>query len=135
MIRFSKREDYGVVLISGLAKNFGKRLTPLSEIAKEHKIPLLFLRNIASDLRKAGLIKAVEGKNGGYTLVKNPQEIQLGEILEILTKKSLFSCCQDTKNNRCCADICPHGLSPRRLANEFFGVIYKKTLAEVVRNA
>lgn len=132
MITVSKREDYGIMLVTELVDNFDKRLIPLSQVAKKHKIPLFFLRNIAHDLRLAKIIDAVEGKNGGYKLAKDPKEIMFGQVLEILSKKPLFSCCQKTSDGKCHKSLCPHGFSPRRLANEFLEGVYKKTFKEVV---
>lgn len=135
MIRFSKREDYGIVLMSKLCQSYGRKLTPLSEIAREYKISILFLRNIARDLRKVGLISAVEGKNGGYKLTKNPKDIQLGEIIQALSKKPIFSCCQETFDGRCKVAPCPHGFSLRRLNNEFLETVSRKSLKEIFKNA
>ncbi len=118
MVRFSRKEDYGVLLISRLAHNYNKRLMPLSEVAKEHKISLLFLRNVALELRLAGLISAVEGKHGGYKLNKDPQTIYFGEIIQAFSKDPIFSCCQKTKDGKC-RGSCPHGFSLRRLNNIF----------------
>lgn len=95
-MKISKKEDYGVILISELGKNYGKGFLSLSEIGKMHNIPILFLRNIASDLRKSGLITATEGKSGGYKLTKSPDKIQIGEVIRVLSKKPIFSCCQNT---------------------------------------
>ena len=44
MIKLSRREDYAVILVNELAKEYKKRLIPLSEIAGEYSISLLFLR-------------------------------------------------------------------------------------------
>ncbi len=134
MIHFSKREDYGIILISELAKSYSKKVVPLSKIAKKHKIPLLFLRNIASDLRRSNLIDAQEGKNGGYKLKRSPALIQVGEIIKALSKGPLFSCCQDTKDGRCIADNCPHGLSLRRAHNHFIDKLTKITLDKLENN-
>ena len=135
MITFSKREDYGMMLMTELFQNFGKKLVPLSEIAQKHTISLFFLRNIASDLRKAGFIKAAEGKNGGYTFSTNPKNIQFGKIIEVLARRPLFSCCQNTADGKCHVNLCPHGFSPRRLTNQFLEGIYDKSLSEVVSHA
>ena len=136
MITFSKREDFGMILMIELGSSFNKKqIVPLSLVSKKHNVPLFFLRNIASDLRRAGFIRAIEGKNGGYILAKDPSRIQFGKVIEALAKKPLFSCCRNTKNGRCSVDLCPHGFSPRRLANEFFESIYKKSFAEVVLHA
>lgn len=124
-----------MILMTEFVKEFGNRLVPLSEISRMHNIPLLFLRNIAADLRRAGFIKAVEGKNGGYALAKNPKEIQFGKVIEVLSKRPVFSCCQETNDGRCHVNLCPHGFSPRRIANEFLESVYDKSFVEVVSNA
>lgn len=135
MVTVSKREDYGIALMVDLFKNFGKRLVPLSEIAKTHSISLLFLRNIAADLRKSGLIMAVEGRKGGYKLSKNPKDIQFGDVLRSLWRKPIFSCCQNTPDGRCHISSCPHGFSLRRLNNEFLEDICNLSLRRVLENA
>ena len=93
MIRFSRREDYAVILITKLAQNYNKRLVPLAEVASEYKISILFLRNLANDLRHAGVIKAVEGKNGGYFLQKDPKKLFMKEVLSAFSKEPLVECC------------------------------------------
>lgn len=135
MIRFAKSEDYALILVQSLTKEYKKRLVPLSEIAKKYSLSLLFLRNIAASLKRAGFITAVEGKKGGYKLVKDPQSIQLGNIIEASSKKTFFSCCQKTKDGKCQAKTCPHGFSLRRLQNQFLKQIYAIKLSEVTKNA
>ena len=81
MIRFLRREDYAIVIVGVLAHAYKKRPVPLSEIAKEYAISSLFLRNLANELRDAGVIKAIEGKDGGYYLTKDPRRIKMGEYL------------------------------------------------------
>lgn len=90
MIRFSKREDYSIVIIGTLAKAYNKRLVPLSEIAKEYAVSALFLRNLANDLREAGIIQAIEGRNGGYYLCKDPTILTIGEILAAISGKEVI---------------------------------------------
>lgn len=132
MVRFSKKEDYAVILVNKLVAEFNNRFVPLSEVAQENKISILFLRNIALDLRKAGIITSQEGKNGGYKLAKNPQKIQFGELLRAVSNRPLFTCCQKTKDGMCNANLCPHGPSLSRIKNEFFEKIYNLSLVEFV---
>lgn len=131
MIRFSRSEDYAVILVGELSEHFEKGLVSLSRIAKNKKLSLLFLRNIAHDLRKANIVTAVEGKNGGYKLTKNPNSIQLGEIIKAVAKRPLFSCCQNTKDGKCHTSTCSHGFSLQRLNNQFLEKIYTMKLSEV----
>lgn len=134
MIRFSKKEDYAIFLVNELVLYHKKRLVPLSEIAQKHTLSLLFLRNIASDLRRAGIIQAVEGKTGGYRLTKHPHNIQVGHVLKSLSSEPIYSCCQETKDGRCHTRLCPHGPTLRRLHNEFIEKVAKLTLLEFVKN-
>lgn len=133
MLRFSKREDYAVILLSKLTKNYGKKLIPLSEVAREYKISVLFLRNLANELRNADIIKAIEGKNGGYFLQKDPKTLKMGEILQIFSKTPLLECCSfDQKHKNACkkTSICDPGFIWRRLNKEFLENIYNLSLLE-----
>lgn len=124
MIRFSRREDYAVILVTKLAEAFEKQLIPLSSIAKEYKLSLLFLRNVANDLRAKGLISAVEGKNGGYSLKKNPKVLKMGEVLKAFTTEPLLACCSSFEtsihSNKCPqTGFCRTGYIWRKLNREF----------------
>jgi|SRR3989344_4006376 len=132
MISFSKREDYSILLISALAVNYKKRLIPLSEIAKEYKISVLFLRNLANNLRKKDIIGAVEGKNGGYFLNKDPKKFKIGEILTLFSKKPIIRCCSNLKDIEKCRikDVCRPGFAWRKINKEFLDKISKLTILE-----
>lgn len=124
MIRFSKKEDYAIILINKLVQNYGKRSIPLSEIANEYKISPLFLRNIANQLRKHNLIKAVEGKNGGYFLAQDPSSLKVGQVLSVFSRKPMLDCCPSqfmkrTKQQCLKTGVCKPGFIWRKLNREF----------------
>lgn len=139
MIRFSRREDYAVILVNKLVQNFNKRFVPLSEIANEYNISLLFLRNLAYTLRQANIINAKEGKDGGYSLVKNPNALKVGEVLGIFSRNQLLECCPagktGHKSNRCPKEaFCDPGFAWRRLNKEFLDKVYNLTFKEFLSN-
>ncbi len=47
-------------------------------------MPYRFLNKLTPDLTKAGLIKAKEGKGGGFSLSKKPASITINHILKAL---------------------------------------------------
>lgn len=102
MIRFSRDEDYSIILINELAKHYNKRLVPLSEVAKDYSISLYYLRNLANKLVHGGIIKAVEGKKGGYFLQKDPKKMTVGEVLKVFFHEPLTACCSNWKNRSKC---------------------------------
>lgn len=145
MIRFSRREDYAVILVTKLAQYYRKRVVSISEIAKEYKISPLFLRNIAKDLRAHSIIKAVEGKNGGYTLQKNPGVLTMGEVLKAFSTEPLLQCCSSfgddsgkavmihKKEEKCPKEgFCRAGYIWRKLNKDFLIKISKLSINEFI---
>src|SRR3546814_6761412 len=60
----------------------------LTEIAEAQNIPAKFLTVILSEMKRAGLVETLRGKEGGYWLARPPEEITYGEIVR-LTRGSL----------------------------------------------
>lgn len=104
MFDISKKTDYGMELLVALAKNYKKGALSLREIAKERKLPLKFLEQIAGQLREAYLIEAKEGKGGGYFLADKPKNISVAEIVAILEGQDIFGGCAGCPK----AGLCSH---------------------------
>ncbi len=51
-------------------------------IASRQNIPAPYLEKLLIEMRRAGLVKSIRGKDGGYKLAREPVNISLGEILE-----------------------------------------------------
>lgn len=139
MVRFSRKEDYAVILINTLALHYNTNLVPLSDVAKEYNISLLFLRNLAMELRIAGIIKAVEGKNGGYFLVKHPSKVKMGDVLSVFSKRPMLECCfhlngRSPRQTKCSKEeFCKPGFIWRKLNKEFLDKIYRMSITEFMR--
>jgi Rrf2 family protein len=67
-----------------LAKSYRERTLSLSEIASVEHMPLPYLEQLVSPLRRAGLIEGTRGAHGGYRLTRPPAEITVGEVVRIL---------------------------------------------------
>ncbi len=52
----------------------------LRDISLRQSISLLYLEQIFLKLKKNNIVKSIRGTNGGYILIKNPQQIKLSEI-------------------------------------------------------
>ncbi|PJC36817.1 transcriptional regulator, partial [Candidatus Peregrinibacteria bacterium CG_4_9_14_0_2_um_filter_53_11] len=101
--QISTRGDYGLLLLSELARELreGREHTSLRAIAESKNLSLKYLGEIATTLKKAGLITSKEGRDGGYTLARQPEEITMIEALEILEGPvSPVRCC-DIGEDKC----------------------------------
>ncbi|MBS1635799.1 MAG: Rrf2 family transcriptional regulator [Bacteroidetes bacterium] len=80
----SKKSKYAIKALVALAKH-SKHGEPMRivEISEQEKIPKKFLEAILLDLRKHGILGSKMGINGGYYLVKKPEQIFLTEIIRL----------------------------------------------------
>ncbi|HPP06812.1 MAG TPA: Rrf2 family transcriptional regulator [Syntrophorhabdaceae bacterium] len=101
-MKISTKGRYGLRSMIDLAINSANN-TPvfISDIAKRQNLSEKYLEHIFSALQKAGLVRAIRGRRGGYLLQKRPEEITLNEIIQALEGKiSLVECVSDP-------NICP----------------------------
>jgi len=86
-----------------LAQNYGKDPVFLKDIAKGENISEKYLSLIIIPLRGINLINSVRGAHGGYNLSKEPSQITLKEIVDVLEGDcSLVDC---VKNPASCSRV------------------------------
>lgn len=79
----SAKVDYGIRALVALAAAGGGPLKA-EALASGQEIPLNFLENILGDLRRAGLVAAQRGQEGGYRLARAASEITLADVIRPL---------------------------------------------------
>ena len=95
-MKLSTRARYGVRLMLALAVNYGKGPVFLKDIARGEDISEKYLSLIMIPLRTAGLVNSTRGAYGGYNLARDPAQINLKDILDILEGEScLVDCVRD----------------------------------------
>ena len=73
---------YALRVMIDLAQHYGMGNIPLKDIADRQDISKKYLEIITKELVKGGMLHAVSGKGGGYSLNREPEEYTVGEILE-----------------------------------------------------
>ena len=101
-MKLTRTEDYAILIMAYLAERYGLRLVSLTELAQVYHISAFFLKNIALQLRHAGLIESKEGFHGGYQLAKPPQEISIGEIIRAVGGPLEVLLCTSEKREGAC---------------------------------
>jgi len=95
-MKLSTRARYGVRLMIVLAMNHGQGPVFLKDIAKGENISEKYLSLIMIPLRSAGLVNSIRGANGGYTLAKDPSQISMKDVVDVLEGDScLVDCVKD----------------------------------------
>jgi Rrf2 family cysteine metabolism transcriptional repressor len=97
-MKISTKIRYGARAMVELASHYGEGPIELKEIAKKENISLKYLEQVINPLRTDGLVKAIRGAKGGYSLAKPPSEICLYDVIETLEGPlNLLECLQDAK--------------------------------------
>jgi Rrf2 family transcriptional regulator, cysteine metabolism repressor len=99
-MKISTKGRYGLRAMLDLATH-GTEGKPvyLSDVAKREGLSEKYLEHIFGTLHKAGLVKALRGRKGGYLLTKLPDEITLKEIITVLEGPcNLVDCVTDVKS-------------------------------------
>ncbi len=134
-MQFTKAEEYGMFGVLYLAEADRSKVVPLSEISEAKDIPEKFLAKIFQSLSKSGLIRSHRGVRGGFSLAKDPAEITVKEVLEIIQGPyHLMRCIEDKRAclkdpDEFCAIREVLVLAERRLLSVF----EEYTLADLIR--
>lgn len=83
-MQISARSDYALRALIATAGFPGGGPVSATKLAQAQAIPLGFLHDIMSDLRRAGLLTSQRGTDGGYTLARPPSEITVGDVLRAI---------------------------------------------------
>jgi len=100
-MRLSTRSRYAVRALIDLATHLGEGPVLVREIAEREDISVRYLEQLLLPLKAAGLVRATRGANGGFTLAKDPAEVNLREIIRIMEGSTAFTECVDS------AEVCP----------------------------
>ena len=131
MFRLSQKSDYGLILLSSVAKAMEDKSNPfisVSSVANKNQISPKFLSQIASDLKRAGVLKSKEGVSGGYALAKSADQIKLLDVLKVLDGELVEGKCFE--NGHEC--VCGAGDMWTDMKAQMEETIGKKTVADLV---
>lgn len=84
-MKISAKTEYACIAMLELARRYGSgEPVRIRSIADEHGVPARFLVQILLQLKGAGLVSSTRGASGGYQLVKPPEKVSLGEVMNVI---------------------------------------------------
>jgi len=105
-MKLSTRSRYGTRMMLDMAEHYDEGAVQIGDIAKRQDISVKYLEQLVIPLKKANYVKSVRGPKGGHMLAKPPEEITVGEIVEVLEGGiNLVDCIENphmcNKSNHC----------------------------------
>ncbi|MDP8266045.1 MAG: Rrf2 family transcriptional regulator [Candidatus Aceula meridiana] len=102
MSLITKETDYAARALLFLAKQKG-RVVSSSELDKELGVPRPILRKVLQRLQREGILISQKGNRGGFTLVKEPKDIFLMDLMKIFQGNFSFLNC--FVRDKLCANV------------------------------
>ena len=83
-MKISKKAEYALRAVLAIGRRPREKPVQISELSETESIPVKFLEQILLSLKKAGLLRSKRGAGGGYLIARNPDQITLKQILELI---------------------------------------------------
>ena len=89
---FSTTTEYALRAMVLLAMRRGAPQTA-QQIATETKVPIDYLFKVLQSLSRAGLVQAQRGKNGGFSLMNDPADISIYQVVQAVDPMKRIANC------------------------------------------
>lgn len=107
MFKLSRMTDYGVVILSHMARDQARMMTAPA-LAEETGLPKPTVIKLLKQLARGGLVDAHRGAQGGYTLARPAASITVREIVAALEGRLALTACVEGAEDDCgVEDCCP----------------------------
>lgn len=80
----SQKAKYALHAMLALAEAWDRESLQIADIAERRRLPRRFLEQILLDLKHNGLVISRRGKNGGYALIRPPEEIFFAQVVRVI---------------------------------------------------
>lgn len=101
MFKVSSKGRYGVKAVYELSLHFGDGPLTVSSIAHQQSIPEQYLEQLMPSLKRAGLVKAIRGAQGGYVLSSPPATVSVKHVVRAVEGPILVADCATEEGAGC----------------------------------
>ncbi|AJI57650.1 SUF system Fe-S cluster assembly regulator [Francisella philomiragia] len=132
MLKISKLLDYGLLVVVTIAEN---NLNPYSaaKIAETTGLNIPTVRKLLNQLSISNIVVSKRGIEGGYTLVDDPQNITVLDVVKAVEKDvNLTECCDLHK--KCSLGSCMVSSYWRVLNSQLLDLLSKTSIYDIVNN-
>ena len=123
---------YGLLFLTLLAEKRDGEVLSLAEASEKlGVVSIEYLEQIVMPLRQQGLIISQRGRNGGYSLTKKPEEITLGQVIEMLDGPVAIAACQKVGVTCPLSGYCQSQVLWDRMRERIWETLCDMTLADL----
>jgi Rrf2 family protein len=132
-MKLSTRTRYGLRALLDIAAHGGGAPVQLKEIARRQEVSLAYLEHIVGPLIAGGILRSTRGMFGGVSLLKEPREILLWDVVNLLEGSVAAVDCVPYPHICRRAETCATRRLWSELTEAMRGVLESRTLADLMR--
>jgi FeS assembly SUF system regulator len=134
MIRLGKLTDYGLVLMTHMARQQDRALYTARDLAAENSLPLPTVSKLLKQMLQAKLLVSHRGIKGGYSLAKPAREITVAEIIAALEGPIALTECSTDVIGLCDFEAhCPIRSNQQIISKAVSGALERLMLSDLVQ--
>ncbi len=101
MIRMTKQTDYGIELLTHVARTRDRDTITARDLAKSTRLPRPTVSKVLKLLAREGILRSHRGVKGGYSLARSPSQITLADIVIALEGPVAITACISEAAEEC----------------------------------
>ncbi len=131
MVRLGKLTDYGLVLMTCIARS-RVALRTARDLAQESRLPLSTVSKLLKELLQSSLLVSHRGIKGGYILARDPHQISVLEVIAAIEGPMALTECSTDITGLCNLEsACPIKSNQQIINQAIRGVLEKVTLSDL----
>jgi len=133
MIRLARLTDYGIMLLTLLARDRNGAPRSAREVAARSRLPQPTVSKLLKALAHAGLLETHRGVRGGFRLAKLPEQVSVADIIAALEGPIGITECTAHPGQCGVEPLCPVRTNWRRINRAVLEALHGISLAEMAR--
>lgn len=110
-------------------------LIRVDDVAKIHGLSRPHIVKIVHELGKAGFLTTVRGRNGGFQLARDPEDINISDVVQLTEGPLDVVECFNKETNTCpLIGICKLSRAMQRATAAFMDVLSELSVADIASN-
>ena len=123
-MKFQRATDYAIRILCYLHEH-GNHLSTAASLSEKLGISYLYFMKVTGYLKQAGLLKSVQGCNGGYQLAKRAEDISLYDVVKVIEGEIMINRCLEHDG------YCSRGATDYCLVHKFFKSFQQEMIDEL----
>ena len=130
-MRLTLHTDFALRVLIQVGLNDGK-LTTIKDIAQTFNISKAHLMKVVNDLSQKGYLATVRGRSGGIRLMREPRDINIGQVVRDTEDRLNVIGCLEHKGYCPIERVCVLRGALRNATAAFLAVLDAHTLADLI---